>query len=76
MKDYIYVYDKDNIKKKMEVVCTFSLPNYDYNYIIYKTLDNSHNYVARYSGNDFLNLDNSLTEEEIKLATEIFERIK
>jgi len=35
MKDYIYVYDGNNNKIKMEVVTIFNIDKYDFNYIIY-----------------------------------------
>ena len=46
--DYIYITDESNNKIKMELVTTFELKNRPFKYIIYKELDNSHYYLAKY----------------------------
>ena len=75
MKDYIDIYNKDGKIEKMEAVSIFNLDGYDYNYIIYKTLDNKHYYIAKYKGEDIVNLDTNLTTEELSLANKVFESI-
>ncbi len=68
MKDYIEIINKDNSKTKMEVVSIFKLDDYSSDYIIYKELDNSHYYIAKYKGNNIVNLDTNLSVKEIELA--------
>lgn len=70
--DYITV-TKDNGKMEvMEVVTIFNKSNSKYNYIIYRTLDNSNYYTAKYMGNEIVDLDTNLDEEEIEYANGIF----
>lgn len=76
MKDYIKVLDKNNIERLAEIVVIFNLEDYDFNYIIYKELDNSHTYIAKYKGKDIVNLDRNLSEEELRLANIIYEGVK
>ena len=49
--DYIEITDEKGNNKKMEVVCTFKLKEYNFNYIIYSEMDKSHYYIAKYKGN-------------------------
>ena len=76
MKDYIKILDKNNIERLAEIVVIFNLEGYDFNYIIYKELDDTHTYIARYKGEDIVNLDTNLSEEELKLANIIYEGVK
>lgn len=76
MEDYIKVLDKNNIERLAEIVVIFNLEDYDFNYIIYKELDNSHTYIAKYKGKDIVNLDRNLSEEELRLANIIYEGVK
>ena len=75
MKDYIEIIDQNNNKRIVEVITTFKLEPYNSNYIIYKELDNSHNYVAKYKGEDIVNLDTNVTQEEVSLIEKIFEGV-
>ena len=75
MKDYIVVYDKNNKKTKMEVVTIFKIDKYEFNYIIYKELDNSKYYIAKYKGENIVDLDNNLSEEEMKFANSVFKGV-
>ena len=72
MKDYIEITDKDNKKRQVEIIVTFQLEGYDYNYIIYRELDKSHDYIARYKGEKIVELDTNLSEEEFKLSEIIY----
>lgn len=76
MKDYIEIIDKNNNKRNVELVTTFKLEGNNYNYIIYRELDNSHSYVAKYIGDNIVNLITDLSEEEMKLANKIFMGVK
>jgi len=74
MKDYIDVYT-DNGVEKMEVVLIFNLEGYKYNYIIYRTLDNEHYYIGKYIGENIVDLDTNLSENEMLLAEKILEGV-
>lgn len=76
MQDLIEITDKNNEKRMVEVVTTFKLDGYDYNYIIYRELDKSHNYLARYKGDNIVNLDTNLSPLELELAEIIFKGVK
>ena len=72
--DYIYITDESNNKIKMELVTTFELKNRSFKYIIYKELDNSHYYLAKYKDNiEELNTD--FSEKEYELCNEIFKEV-
>lgn len=72
MKDYIYIYDSNNNKLKMEVVLKFNIDGYNSNYIIYK--DSKDYFVAKYVGDNIVDLDTNLSEKEIKFCEEMLER--
>ena len=76
MQDLIEITDKNNEKRMVEVETTFKLDGYDYNYIIYRELDKSHNYLARYKGDNIVNLDTNLSPLELELAEIIFKGVK
>ena len=72
--DYIYITDESNNKIKMELVTTFELKNRPFKYIIYKELDNSHYYLAKYKDNiEELNTD--FSKKEYELCNEIFKEV-
>ena len=75
MKDLIEVYDENNNKEEMEVVTTFKLDEYDYNYIIYRTLDQKHYYVAKYKGENIVDLNTDLSNEELILCNKVFKEV-
>ena len=68
MKDYIEIINKDNSKTKMEIVSIFKLDNYSSDYIIYKELDGSHYYIAKYQGDNIVDLDTDFSVKEMELA--------
>lgn len=68
MKDYIEIINKDNSKTKMEIVSIFKLDNYSSDYIIYKELDGSHYYIAKYKGDNIVDLDTDFSVKEMELA--------
>lgn len=76
MKDLIEITDKSGKTRQVELITKFQLEGYDYNYIIYKELDVSHNYVARYKGENIVNLDTNLSQLELTLANIIFKGVK
>lgn len=75
MRDYIDVYDENGQIKKMEVVTIFRLDGYDFNYIIYKEIDNSHYYIAKYMGEEIVDLDTNLSDKELELANLLFKEV-
>ncbi len=72
MKDYIYIYDDNNNKLKMEVVLKFNIDGYKYNYIIYK--DDKDYFVAKYIGDSIVDLDTNLSKREIMFCENMLER--
>ena len=72
MKNYIDIYDSNKNILKMEVIMTFNLKGYSDNYLIYK--DDRKYYIAKYSGENVVNLNTDLSDGEIKLAEKILER--
>lgn len=76
MKDLIEITDKSGKTRQVELITKFQLDGYDYNYIIYKELDGSHNYVARYKDENIATLDTDLSELELTLAKIIFKGVK
>lgn len=76
MKDVIEVFDKEsNEYKKMEVVTIFNLNNYPLNYIIYREINKSHYYVAKYKEANYSDLDTNLSNDELKLCEEVFKNV-
>lgn len=73
MKDYINVLNDKNQVLTMEVVTTFKIDQFPFNYLIYKERDDSHFYIAKYSGTDVVELDTDFSKEELKLTNIIFE---
>lgn len=72
MKDYIDIYLEDGSKCQMEVVSIFKLDDYEFNYIIYCELDRSHYYLAKYIGDNIVNLSTDFNDEEFRRANAIF----
>lgn len=69
--DYITVTKDNGDMEVMEVVTIFNKSNSKYNYIIYKTLDDSNYYTAKYLGNEMVDLETNLDAEEMKYANGI-----
>lgn len=76
MKDLVEITDINGNKRKVEIITIFQLDGYDYNYIIYREIDGSHNYLAKYKGDKIQKLDTNLSEQEIKLSNIIYEGVK
>lgn len=76
MKDLITITDKQGNKRQVELITKFTLEGYEYNYIIYRELDGSHNYIARYQGENIVNLDTNLSKLELELAKIIYKGVK
>ena len=75
MKNYIDVYDENGNHKQMEVVSTFNLEGFSDNYIIYSETDKSHFYIAKYKGDQIIDLDTNLSNEELILCNKVFKEI-
>lgn len=72
----IDIYSKNGKKTVMELLLAFKLENYEYNYVIYRELDKSKTYVARYKGNQKLDLDTNLSKEELFLCNKLFMEVQ
>ena len=76
MKDIIEITDKNNKKRKVELVTKFNLSGFKYNYIIYRELDKSHTYIAKYEGENIVNLNTDLSDVELSMAEIIYRGVK
>ena len=76
-KDYIYVYDKDGNKTKMELVFAMNSEDGKSQYIVYKELDKIVPvYMAKIKlGDELIDLDTNLTKEERDLIEKKFKEI-
>lgn len=72
----IEIYEKSGTKKTMEIVTTFQIEEFNSNYIIYRELDKSRTYIAKYKGDKLIDLDTNLSEQELRICNELFERIE
>lgn len=74
--DYIYIIKNNNEMEKMEVVTIYNVSNSDYNYIIYKSLDDNDNYyVGKYMGDAVNELVTDLSDEERNYAQGVYEAL-
>ena len=62
--DYINIMKSNGQNEVMEVVTIYNMSSSKYNYIIYKSLDNKEYYTGKYIGNDIVDLNTDLSEEE------------
>ena len=76
MRDLIEIQDLKGNKRFVELVLKFDIEGYDYNYIIYRELDYSHTYVARYVGDEIVNLDTNLSDFEFSMARKFLEGVQ
>ena len=76
MKDLIEITDKNNNKRKVELITKFKLEGYEYNYIIYREIDKSHTYIAKYEGDEIVKLNTDLSKQELALAEMIYKGVK
>lgn len=74
-KNYIDITLNTGEIKKMEIVSTFKIENYPYDYIIYCELDKSHYYLAKYMNDNLNSLSTDFNEDEFLLANKIFEGV-
>ena len=76
MKDIIEITDKNNKTRKVELITKFNLDGFKYNYIIYRELDKSHTYIAKYEGENIVNLSTDLSPVELSMAEVIYRGVK
>ena len=76
MKDLIEITDKNKQKRKVELITKFNLDGFKYNYIIYRELDKSHTYIAKYEGENIVNLNTNLSPAELSMAEIIYRGVK
>ena len=72
--DYIEITDSNNTKIKMEVVNIFKLEGYSKKYIIYKELEGSHYYLAKFQEN-IEELDTNFSSKEYEMCQKIFNEV-
>ena len=72
----IEIYEKSGVKKTMEIVTIFRIEQFKSNYIIYRELDKSKTYIAKYKGDKLIDFDTNISEKELKICNELFERIE
>ncbi len=73
MMDYVVVEDDNGKLTKMEAVLSFHLKEFHNRYLIYRSLDKEHYYVARCHGNRF---DTNLSLPEQLVANQILEEVR
>lgn len=74
--DYVFITKENNEIEKMEVVTIFNISNSEYNYIIYRSLNNNDTYyVGKYMGEDVSELCTDLNEKELSYARGIFDAL-
>ena len=74
--DYIYIIKENNEMEQMEVVTVYNVSGSDYNYIIYKSLDDSSKYyVGKYMGDAVNELVTDLSEEERIYAQGVYDAL-
>lgn len=71
----IDIYSDDGKITPMEVVLVFKIEEYKSNYIVYRELDKSKTYIAKFRGDKMLDLDTNLTDEELKLCNKFFKEV-
>lgn len=74
-KDIIYIKKDNGEIARFEGVTIFDLDDSDYNYIIYRNLEKTDYYIAKYKGEEIVNLDTDLTEEELRIGEKILEGV-
>ena len=72
--DYIYIYDEFGNKRKMEIVSIFNIEDSEYSYFIYKEINNSRFYLAKYK-DDFLDVSTDISDKEYRICNTIFKGV-
>ena len=75
MKDYIKVINANEERIQYEVVTIYTIKDAKHNYIIYKDEDNTHFYLAKYTGRKKVDLITALRDSEIKVANIILKEV-
>ncbi len=73
--NYVMVMDKDQNVEKMEALVNFNIDESNYNYIIYKRLDSDDCFVAKYVGDNIVDLITDLSNEELAYAQAIYDSL-
>lgn len=72
--DYIDITLDTGVTRRMEVVSTFNLKYYKFNYIIYCEIDKSHYYLAKYI-DSVSELNTNFSDDEYELCKIIFDGV-
>ena len=75
MQDIIEIYDENGTVTEMEVVTIFKLDEYSFNYMIYKKPEENDYYVAKYNGNNFVNLNTDLSNKELIFSNKVLKEV-
>lgn len=75
MQDLIEIYDEKGNITKMEVVTIFRLDEYSFNYIIYKSPEDDNYFVAKYNGNNLVNLNTNLSKKELIFSNKVLKEV-
>lgn len=75
MKDYIDIMTGGMNKQRMEIVTIFKLEGFPFKYMIYCTLNKEHYYLAKFKGEDIVDLNTDFSDREYKLCKKIFEGV-
>lgn len=74
-KDLIQINDSEGNVLDFEIVSIYQIENSDYNYIIYRSLDEQDYYIAKYKGSNIVDLDTNLNEKELEIGNKILEGV-
>lgn len=72
--DYIDITLDTGVTRRMEVVSTFNLKHYKFNYIIYCEIDKSHYYLAKYI-DSVSQLNTNFSDDEYELCKIVFDGV-
>ena len=75
MMDFIYIEDEKGKQITFEVVTIFNIEDSEHNYIIYRSLDKEKYYIAKYLGENVVDLDTNLSDKELRIGNTILEQI-
>lgn len=73
--DTVVVDNKNGKKEEMEAVTIFEIPNSEFHYIIYRSMDGNEYYVAKYIGESKVNLITDLDASEMEYAMGILKGV-
>lgn len=73
--DTFKILNDKNETLTMEIINVFEINGYPYHYIIYTELDHSHYYLAKYTGENIVDLITEFDDAEFAMANEVFNKV-